>query len=118
MEKDRRPWSLAAVSSGEEGRVKGLRSPFSGQEKTWLFLYIWPGVSLVFFFRKGAAVKVFWFTSKGKGNEVSGDGKGGLGQERELLMRVRHRSMSRKHGKERDEPAVCGAGQLREGKVR
>ncbi|KAG6780067.1 hypothetical protein POTOM_016477 [Populus tomentosa] len=115
----------AAVSSGEEGRVKGWRSPFSGQEKTWLFceedevvLYIWPGVSLVFFFRKGAAVRVFWFTSKGKGNEVSGDGKGGLGQERELLMRVRHRSMSRKHGKERDEPAVCGAGQLREGKVR
>ena len=105
--------------------MKGWRSPFSGQEKTRLFceedevvLYIRTGVSLVFFFRRGAAVRVFWFTSKGKGNEVSGDGKGGLGREREVLMRARRGAVSGKRGKERVELTVCGAGQLREGKVR
>ena len=86
--------------------MKGWRSPFSGQEKTRLFcgedeavLYIWPGVSLVFFFSRGAAVRFFWFTSKGKGNEGSGDGKGGLGREREILMRARHGAVSGDMGK-------------------
>jgi hypothetical protein len=53
----------------------------------------------VFFFSRGAAVRFFWFTSKGKGNEGSGDGKGGLGREREILMRARHGAVSGKHGK-------------------
>jgi hypothetical protein len=68
---------------------------------------------LIFFFRRGAAVRVFWFTSKEKGNEGSGDGKGGLGRERELLMRARLKVVSGKRGKERDEPVVCGVGQPR-----
>jgi hypothetical protein len=68
---------------------------------------------LIFFFRRGAAVRVFWFTSKEKGNEGSGDGKGGLGRERELLMRARHKVVSGKRGKERDEPVVYGVGQPR-----
>jgi hypothetical protein len=33
-----------------------------------------PRVSLVFFFRRGVAIRVFWFTSKIKGNEGSEDG--------------------------------------------
>ncbi|KAH8487207.1 hypothetical protein H0E87_025969 [Populus deltoides] len=48
---------------------------------------------------------VFWFTSKGKGNERSGDGKGGLGREREILMRARHGAVSGAVGWRR---GVCG----------
>jgi hypothetical protein len=33
-------------------------------------------------------------------------------------MRSRHGVVSGKRGKKRDEPAVCGEGELREGKVR
>ncbi|KAJ6887251.1 hypothetical protein NC651_027558 [Populus alba x Populus x berolinensis] len=109
---------MLSSRSQRERESEGLAQPvlWSGEDE--VVLYILPGVSLVFFFRRGAAVRVFWFTSKGNGNEVSGDGKGGLGRERELLMRARHGAVSGKRGKERDEPAVCGAGQLREGKVR
>jgi hypothetical protein len=41
-----------------------------------------------------------------------------FGWEREILMRARHGAVSGKRGKEKDESAVCGEGQLREGKVR
>ncbi|KAH8494372.1 hypothetical protein H0E87_020947 [Populus deltoides] len=54
---------------------------------------------------RGAAVRVFWFTSKGKGNERSGDGKGGFGREREILMRARHGAVSGAVGWRR---GVCG----------
>jgi hypothetical protein len=55
--------------------VKGWRNPFFGQEKTRLFcgedqvvLYIWPRVSLVFFFRRRATVQglLVYFKRKGK----------------------------------------------------
>ena len=85
--------------------MKGLAQPvlWSGEDEA--VLYIWPGVSLVFFFTREAAVRVFWFTSKGKGNERSGDGKGGLGREREILMRARHGAVSGAVGWRR---GVCG----------
>ena len=53
----------------------------------------------MFFFSRGAAVRFFWFTSKGKGNEGSGDWKGGLGREREILMRARLGAVSGDMGK-------------------
>ncbi|KAL9370201.1 hypothetical protein Peur_041401 [Populus x canadensis] len=98
-------WQKIGALGVLEGRVKGMAQPvlWSGEDEA--VLYIWPGVSLVFFFRRGAAVRVFWFTSKGKGNERSGDGKGGLGREREILMRARHGAVSGAVGWRR---GVCG----------
>ncbi|KAJ6858329.1 hypothetical protein NC652_040795 [Populus alba x Populus x berolinensis] len=108
------PGSVGVAAADYDGELPVIAAVEAGK-KTRLFceedevvLYIQPGVPLVFFFRRGAAVRIFWFTSKGRGNEVSGDGKGGLGRERELLMRARHGAVNGKRGKERKKSAEIG----------
>ncbi|KAH8502342.1 hypothetical protein H0E87_013873, partial [Populus deltoides] len=66
---------MSSLCNGEEGRVKGLAQP------------------------------VLWSGEDEAGNERSGDGKGGLGREREIPMRARHGAVSGAVGWRR---GVCG----------